>query len=197
MRIKSSLTMKAVNKHDLLSTLENQVERHLQDAIKNFQNMTADELLRPASNGGWSIAQCLEHLNRYGNYYLPQIKKALDAYKGGSSETFNSTWLGSYFTKMMDPRTGKAKVKTFKDYAPPRELDAHAVVAEFLDQQELLLSYLWKSGGVDLNGIRIPISIMKWLKLRLGDVFQFIVAHNERHMVQAKRLIGQEFSIPK
>ena len=187
--------MKTVNKHELLSALENHVEQHLQSAINNFQNMTADALLRPASNGGWSIAQCLEHLNRYGNYYLPQIKKALDGYKGGSSDTFSSTWLGSYFTKMMDPRTGRGKVKTFKDYAPPRELDAHAVVAEFLDQQELLLSYLRRSVSVDLSGIRIPISIMKWLKLRLGDVFQFIIAHNERHMVQAKRLIGQDFSI--
>lgn len=191
------MIMKAVNKFDLLSSLESEVERHLQEAIKNFQNMTTDELLRPASNGGWSIAQCLEHLNRYGNYYLPQIKKGLDEYKGGSSETFSSTWLGSYFTKMMDPRTGKGRMKTFKDYAPSQELDAHAVVAEFLDQQERLLLYLKKSKCADLNAIRIPISIMKWVRLRLGDVFQFIIAHNERHMVQAKRLLGQEYSISK
>jgi uncharacterized damage-inducible protein DinB len=180
--------MKAVDKNQLLDALENKVERHLQDAIKIFQNASSKTLLQPAANGGWSIAQCLAHLNTYGNYYLPQIQNGLQKpVSKPVPDTFQSTWLGAYFSRLMDPETGKKKQKAFKDYIPPTNLDAHAVVAEFIQQQETLLTYLKQARNADLNTIKIPVSILKWLKLRLGDVFQFLIAHNERHMVQAKR----------
>ncbi len=186
--------MKPVAKNHLLDALENKVEHHIQEAIKVFQNADEATLLQPAPDGGWSIAQCLEHLNTYGHYYLPQIQKGLSKpISKPIPDIFQSSWLGTYFTRLMDPETGKKKQKAFKDYMPPVNLDAYAVVAEFIQQQETLLAYLKKARNTDLNAIRIPISILKWLKLKLGDVLQFLIAHNERHMVQAKRnLVPQQ-----
>jgi hypothetical protein len=178
--------MKTVNKESLLNALEATVERHLQDVLQDFQNLPDSALLRPAANGGWSIAQCLEHLNRYGNYYLPQIQKRIvDHVNRPPSATFSSTWLGNYFTKMMQP--GKGKMKTFKAYAPPPSLDAHAVVTEFVQQQETLLSCLRQAHDANLDTVRIPVSIAKFVRLKIGDVFQFVIMHNERHLMQAKR----------
>jgi hypothetical protein len=177
--------MKTENKETLLNSLEATVERHLSEALKNFQNLPDSTLLRLAANGGWSIAQCLEHLNRYGNYYLPRIQKELAVYAGPSTDTFKSTWLGDYFSKMMQP--GKGKMKTFKGYAPPPSLNAHAVVAEFVAQQETLLSCLHQAHTVNLNTIRIPVSIARFIRLKIGDVLQFVIMHNERHLLQAKR----------
>jgi hypothetical protein len=180
--------MQPVNKNQLLDALEHKVERHLQEAIEVFQNANDLTLLQPAPDGGWSIAQCLEHLNGYGHYYLPQIQKGLNKpVVNATPDTFQSSWLGAYFTRLMDPETGKKKHKAFKNHIPPADLDAHAVVAEFIQQQETLLTYLKQARRADLNQIKIPISITKWVKLKLGDTFQFLIAHNERHMVQAKR----------
>ena len=180
--------MKAIDKNQLLDALENKVERHIQDAVEIFQNTDDRTLLQPAADGGWSIAQCLAHLNSYGDYYLPQIQNGLNKpVSPPVSEKFQSSWLGAYFTRLMDPETGKKKQKAFKNHIPTPNLDAYAVVAEFIQQQETLLAYLQQARQTDLNKIKIPISIMKWLKLKLGDVFQFLIAHNERHMVQAKR----------
>jgi hypothetical protein len=39
--------------------------------------------------------------------------------------------------------------------------------------------------NTDLNKIKIPISLTNLIKLKLGDVFQFIITHNERHLAQA------------
>jgi uncharacterized damage-inducible protein DinB len=181
--------MEAINKTQLLEALEHKVEGHLQEAIKVFQNLPEEQLQQPAADGGWSIAQCLEHLNGYGHYYLPQIEKGLNIpLRQPVPGTFKSTWLGSYFTRMMDPATGKKKYKAFKNHLPASDLEAHAVVAEFIRQQELLLTYLKKAHLADLNAVKVPISISKWLKLRLGDVLQFLIAHNERHVLQAKKL---------
>lgn len=183
--------MNAVNSNALLDALEQQTESHLFEAIHSFQNLNDKKLLQPAVNGGWSIAQCLEHLNRYGKYYLPTIEKGL-AKNFKSTGEFKSSWLGSYFTKMMSPDSGKKKIKTFKEYSPAPQLNAHAVVAEFIHQQETLLKYLRLARTKDLNKIKIPISISRWIKLKLGDTFQFLIAHNERHMRQAKKNLSNE-----
>ncbi|HVU53638.1 MAG TPA: DinB family protein [Puia sp.] len=180
--------MSAVEKDQLLNGLERSVNEHIQSAVVVFQNMRSDLLLKPAPDGGWSIAQCLEHLNRYGSYYIPQIRQGLARQKkletGG---VFKSGVIGAYFTRMMDLDRGQKKIKAFKEYIPGVELDAHAVVAEFIRQQEMLLACVRCARRVDLGRPRIPVSIMKWLKLKLGDVLQFVVMHDERHIRQAKR----------
>ena len=183
--------MKTIATSELIDQLEQQVESHLSEVIKSFQNLSEKELLQPAVNGGWSIAQCLEHLNRYGNYYLPEIKKGLKQ-EFPANDKFKSSWLGNYFIKMMNPDSGKKKIKAFKEYSPVPQLDAYAVVAEFIHQQELLLKYLKTARTKDLNKIKISISIAKWIKLKLGDTFQFIIAHDERHLRQAKRNLTNE-----
>ena len=106
-------------KQTLLDALENKVELHLQEAISVFQNLSEETLLQPSSSGGWSIAQCLDHLNSYGNYYLPHIAKSIEKSKNSSSSNdFKSSWPGNYFVKMMDPKTGTRKFKAFKDHIP-------------------------------------------------------------------------------
>lgn len=180
--------MEAVKKEDLLNALENQVEKHLQEAIRVFQNLDEASLLRPSVSGGWSIAQCLEHLNSYGYYYLPRLEQSLGKSSGRSSQDlFKSTWLGNYFTKLMDPSSGKRKFKAFRDHIPPSQLAASKVVAEFIHQQERLIHCLRVAKTSDLNAPRISISIFRWVKLKPGDVLQFVIAHNERHLQQAKR----------
>lgn len=171
---------------NLIDSLEDQVENHLNEAVRVFQNLSSEELLKPAANGGWSIAQCLWHLNSYGDYYLPQIKSGL-AKNYPANPAFKSTWLGNYFTRLMQPGANMKKFKAFKNHVPPEEMDADKVVAEFIQQQEQLLMYLKQARQTDMNRIRIPISILKWMKLKLGDVFRFIIAHDERHLQQAKR----------
>jgi uncharacterized damage-inducible protein DinB len=170
----------------LIDSLEDQVETHIDVAVRVFQNLPIEELLKPAVNGGWSIAQCLWHLKSYGDYYLPQIKAGL-AKNYPANPEFKSTWLGNYFTRIMQPGANMKKFKAFKNHVPPGEMDAAKVVAEFILQQEQLLMYLKQARQTDMNRIRIPISILSCVKLKLGDVFQFIIAHDERHLQQAKR----------
>jgi len=180
--------MKPVNKQQLLDALEASVERHLQQAVRHFQNQRVEVLLAPSATGGWSIAQCLEHLNRYGNFYLPAITQAMKKRHGKpDAPMFTGTWFGSYFTRMMQPETGVRKMKSMKSYTPPPQLDAHAVVAEFIQQQETMLRLLTQARQADLSATRVPLSIAPFLRLRLGDVFGFNVAHNERHVQQALR----------
>lgn len=180
--------MAAIIARDLLNRLEQQTEGHIQTAISLWQNMDDAQLLAPARDSGWSIAQCLEHLNGYGHYYYRVIREAMK-HRNDASEWYKPTWLGNYFTKMLDPDSGTRKIKTFPKHNPPSTLDAQAVVAEFIRQQEDLLMLLREAKHKNLNAIRIPTTLSKWIRMNLGDTFRFLVAHNERHIRQAKRVI--------
>lgn len=170
----------------IIGTLEKQVEMHLQQVLANFQNQNSETLLKPAANGGWSIAQCIDHLNTYGRYYLPLIAEKLKN-PAPYRKPFKSGWLGGYFVRMMQQPASQKPLKAVKKHLPAPKLDAHAVVAEFIQQQEQLLALLRQAQNTDLNGARLPISILKLIKLKIGDILLFLVAHNQRHLLQAQR----------
>lgn len=80
-------------------------------------------------------------------------------------------------------------MKTGKAYNPPAALTPDQVINEFIDHQKKLLQLLDTARSRDLNAIRIPITITKFIKLKLGDTFRFLVAHEQRHLVQARNAI--------
>lgn len=180
--------MQAIDKLTLLENLENQVEKHLQATIRIFQNLSDETLLKPSLSGGWSVAQCLEHLNSYGKYYLPLFEKGLSEYAENlENKILKSSWLGQKAIDSMDLSKSKKKFKAFKGHIPASNLDAKAVVSEFINQQERLLEILRIARSKDVQKIKIPISIAQFLKLHLGDAIQFLIMHNERHVQQANR----------
>jgi hypothetical protein len=48
---------------------------------------------------------------------------------------------------------------------------------------------LERSREINLNKAKVPISIAKFIRLKLGDVFNFLIAHNHRHVLQAERAL--------
>lgn len=180
--------MKPESAQSLIDKLEADVERQLQLAIASFQNLSPEKLEIKRADGGWSIAQCFAHLNSYNQYYLPRIEKGLSA-DHPHNPIFKSTWLGQYFTDIIRPSAKMKKFKAIKQHEPNAHVSGTPAVAEFIENQERLLKLLTESRTTDLNKIKIPISILPWIKLRLGDVFQFVVAHQERHLQQASRML--------
>jgi DinB superfamily len=176
----------------LLDNLYQKTESFLEKAIREWQLLPAEQLNRQPAPNAWSAAQCLEHLNVYGRYYLPALKKAINNAEKLPSSTFKSGWLGDYFYRLMLPNTEgvlKSKMKAPKDAIPPTQLNATVVIAEFIDQQEQLLQLIEQARAVNIGSVRIPISLTKWIRLKLGDTFLFVTAHNERHILQAERAL--------
>ena len=181
--------MKAQDKSALIKRLSIEVNRQSEIVRTQFQPLSKDRLLETSDNRYWSIVQNLEHLNLYYAYYNPAIKRSLDqARPDASASMFTSSWLGDYFTKSMDYRNAK-KVKAFKDYIPPVDLNPEDVIRIFLSNQEELVRLLDRAKEHNLTKIKTAISLTKWITMRLGDVFQFVIMHNERHIVQAQSRI--------
>jgi hypothetical protein len=183
--------MKKFKTEDLINSLQNDV-RQLLAASETVKGMDKIKIGYPLTNGKWTAIQALEHLNMYSRYYLPAIEHAINEATSGRSAWFNSGTLGNYFTNSMKPTNVfevKNKMKTQKSYTPPAALNAEQVVAEFSEHQQKLLQLLDTARNYDLNNIRVPITISKFIKFKLGDTFRFFVAHEQRHMVQARNAI--------
>lgn len=149
-------------------------------------------LLTQPGEGKWSVIQVIEHLNSYGRYYLPLIERSLNTQKYPAKEIYNSGWLGDYFTKSMQPKEGNKvtnKMQAPKNHRPSPDLDSKTVIDEFLAQEHLLLKLLQEAAGNNMEKIRIPISIAKFIRIQLGDTFRFLIAHHQRHFVQVSNTL--------
>lgn len=180
--------MPVFNSIELLEQLKSDVV----SIISQYEHIVAlpeDILLQQPSADKWSIAQILEHLNGYNRFYLPVMEQAVKDSSFRSS-SFKTGLIGNYFTKIMLPKeTGVTnKMKAPKDYSYTPDLDIKRVLNEFSDGQTKLLSLLEDAKGIDLGKAKIPISISRFVKLRLGDGFRFLIAHQQRHFVQIENV---------
>jgi uncharacterized damage-inducible protein DinB len=149
--------------------------------------------IQPAP-GEWSVTQVLAHMNSYGSYYLPAIEKSMTESVKPAAEWFRAGWLGDYFTRIMRPGiNGKIanKMKAPKEHSPLPLFDVNAVFETFIEQQFTLLNLLEEAKRKNIGSIRTPVSISKFIKLKTGDTFRFIIAHEQRHFVQISNILKQ------
>jgi hypothetical protein len=183
--------MKKFKSEDLLNSLTNDVRQAIA-AVELMKGMDKIKLAYPQAEGKWTAVQALEHLNMYNRYYLPAIEKAIAVKTGERTAWFNSGRMGEYFVKSMIPTNVyevKNKMKAMKNYHPALGLNVDTVMNEFLEHQHKLLQLLELAKDRNLNSIRIPISISRLIRLKLGDTFRFLVAHEQRHLIQARNAI--------
>lgn len=207
--------MPSFNNHNLLKSLERDVQNMLKE-VKQLQALSDETLNRLPHAGKWSIAQIIEHLNSYNRYYLPAmekvIKKALEPQPKPTGKPgflgklfksepkpvkhnhhFTSGLFGNYFTNMMLPKPdGKMKkMPAPKDHTPGRIVDAHKVLNEFIEGQTKMMELLEMAVNTDMNKLKVSITISTWIKLKLGDTFRFLIAHQQRHFVQLHTALKQ------
>jgi len=156
--------------------------------------LPSEVLLRQPAPGKWSIAQVLEHLNSYNRYYLLEIEHALQQgrKKGiAASAAYTPGWFGNYFTKMMQPGADNVIAKKYKapqDHTPVANLDPQQVIREFIEGENRLIDFLQQGAKSDLGKVKVPISISRMIRLKLGDTFRFLIAHQRRHFVQIRQI---------
>ncbi|GAA4469436.1 DinB family protein [Nemorincola caseinilytica] len=169
---------------DLLRLTDNVTER-----VQQLKKLDATLLNHKETAEKWSVLECIEHLNMYGDFYLPEIERRILAQKPvAKPPAFKSGVLGNYFANMM--RADGKKMKTMKDKNPANSTLTMTTIDRFLKQQDRLGHLLTQAQNIDLTRTRTAISISSFIKLRLGDTFRFLIYHIDRHVQQAERAAG-------
>jgi hypothetical protein len=176
------------NSDELLNELKKHVQNHI-DFSKSLLEISEKILQHKPITTSWSVLECLEHLNLYGNFYLPEIQQKINTSKHKHHQKFKSGFLGHKFATDMLPKANMKTMNTFKSKNPIHtSLEKEKVVLQFIHQQEKMLKLLETASTKNLTKIKTAITL-PLLKFRLGDTFRFVIYHNERHIVQAQKVL--------
>ncbi|MEP7127707.1 MAG: DinB family protein [Chitinophagales bacterium] len=172
--------------HDLSARMESATAK-----VRQLKSIDTEKLNFRKSAEAWSALECIEHLNLYGDFYLPEMEKQILSQKKGTPSTvFKSGLLGNYFANLMLIKNGKVKkMITLKDKNPIHADLNITTIDRFLKQQERLISLLHQAKDINLTRTKSAISLSKYIRLRLGDTFRFVIYHIERHVAQAERSV--------
>lgn len=175
---------------DQLQLLESQKAQinQITNQVAALEKEVLAQLCWRAQPGSWSVLECLEHLNLYSDFYIPQMEHCIAVAQKQSGVRFKSGILGSYFAKSMLPTDKPGKMKTFKDKNPLETNLDKSVINRFLGYQQRMSNMVDAARQIDVNKVKIKTSISPLIKLNLGDTFQFLINHTIRHMRQIERV---------
>lgn len=175
----------------LLSDLSAATQAIMDTVNQKIVPLTEKQLQQKTQPETWNALECLEHLNRFGAFYLPALHKTLENSKPGSGvHLFKSGRFGNWVATAMLPKNGVIKkMKTTRAKNPLYGKLPASVIDRFLNQQQQLLDLIRKSEKHNLNRVYVPTDITPFIKMKLGDTLRFLVYHNERHVVQAQKVL--------
>jgi DinB superfamily len=161
-----------------------------QDVPGLVAGLTHDQFNWRPSPDRWSIAQCLDHLNLTAARFIPAIDGALaDAGRRNlhSQGPFTYPLLERWFTQSQEPPP-RMRSGTFKTLKPPVSLQPQDVLTRFSGWQDQFEQRLRQADGVDLQRARHRSPVLPLVKWRLGTMFALTMAHERRHLWQAREV---------
>ena len=99
--------------------------------VSQWQHLEQSTLNWKPSPEKWSVNECLEHLNRYANYYFPVLQNALTQQGKGEAKAIQYTWFGKFSIRSVHPDNQKAQ-KTLKHLNPNQSDLDDSTLREFL-----------------------------------------------------------------
>jgi hypothetical protein len=183
--------MAVFNKQGLITELLDRTEL-IKASTQPFLRLANDQLHHRPGPGKWSIIEIFGHLNITHDIYIRCILSRITLAPDVVSESYRSGWLGDWvYAKIMPRPDGSVfKLKALKShYAANGIVDGKEVLESFLRKCDAIDDILRHVSTKDLQRIKIPFSFSRVLRLRLGDNLRYLVAHSERHLLQAQRVL--------
>ena len=145
----------------------------------------------------WSIGQCIEHLNVTARAYLPALDEGIaSAIRSGvyGSGPFSYNVLGRMMVRSMEPPPfWRFKAPAiFRPPATPQALRTrNEIMAGFRGYQVQYMDRLRQANGVDLAKAKVVSPANRLLHISLGSGFALQIAHERRHLWQARQLMAR------
>jgi len=156
----------------------------------SLKDQTTEALNARPSEKKWSCLECLEHLNRYAKHYLPKLEEASRRAPTRRKEQYKPGLLGKPFAIAMHPAKRSTTMSSPSNMNPFGSEINPSIIEDFISYQTRFQRVLNKLEGLSLRGSRIPISIVPFVRLHLGDMLHTLVWHHARHTLQAQEALS-------
>lgn len=174
----------------LLDRLESDLRRILELIRTQFASLPSEALhIRPEADR-WNAMECFAHLNAHYDYFLPRIELAIHKSKARSWAAVDErrqNWLGRMAIRAVNPANmGSTRKRSPKKIDPKRLKVTANEMKALLINCEMLLRLLQQARSVDLNKAKVAHFRWPGFKFLLGDLFEYMLLHTERHLIQAR-----------
>jgi hypothetical protein len=177
---------------ETLLTANRAVITRIRDSVTD---VPADALTRRPPDGGWSIAEVLEHLIISADSYLISLRRLVKA-KNGALADANAMWkptlMGGLLASSLRSQRKMPAPRGYKPGPAPRP----RVLEEFLQRQEEVGRLLTETGTMGWQRLRMRSPVLPIINMNLGDALTVLVVHAERHAAQIERVkaktLGEE-----
>lgn len=187
-----------MKQNEYLLELDERLNRIKKRVENSFYYLDEEVLDFKPNEKSWSISQCFEHINLTNESYLKQFEKAGE--KAGSepiNKPFYHSLKGRFFINSMAPKSGdriKYKMPTAQQLRPLAERQPGAkvltrvVFEDFMRDVDQLQKHLAQFKNLDIKKTRMKTLFGSMVKLSVGDALGFILAHMDRHILQAEKV---------
>lgn len=165
---------------EALSSNESAVEEliaPLSEAELNWQ---------PESGRAWSIGQCIDHLALSNEHYMEAMLPRISAAQAGP-EPFRPTIFGAKFIEQIEPPVRRA-FKAPQSIQPARGIGCSEMRRRFAHSHELIRRALEQLRSKNANSVVFRNPFIPVLRVRASTAFLILVAHERRHLWQARQV---------
>ena len=155
-------------------------------------DLTEGQFQAPPRTGGWSVGYCIEHLILTGNAFLATWDVALAAPVNGHAvgAPFPYSWWQRGILGLAE-RPYHLKVKTTRQFVPYTRRPKDDTIRRFLKVHPEIERRLKASSAVDAKRVKVRSPFASWIWYPLGLSFDLVLAHERRHLWQARQVREQ------
>lgn len=178
----------------LLQAITDRLDECMATVENDFKPLSDQQLNWKPSAKAWSVNQCLDHLNITNEGYIKVLKGLSSQYGSNipaSTKPYKTSFMGKIMLWMVNP-AAKNKMSTPKTMAPTQGNLPRTTLDQFIANQQAAKQLVTHFSQADLNKIKIKSPFASIFTLTLGDVFETISQHSQRHIKQAQRVVATE-----
>lgn len=160
------------------------------DARGLTSTLTEEQFHWKPAPQAWSVGECFGHLNATNRLWLPLLEEAVERgrAKGLLGEgPFVYGWFSRWLLAKTEPPP-KSRFPAPARLRPAAGRPLSEVMGEFLERHERLERLLRAADGLDLARIRVASPGFRRLRHSLGISFWLVLAHDRRHIYQAREV---------
>jgi DinB superfamily len=136
----------------------------------------------------WSVGQCLEHLCRTNDVYLPAMSSSLPGKPPSAVPDITPGWFGRWFLRSYVEPSPSTKRATAPKMIVPNSRVESSVLDHFLRSNQAARELVRHASNYDVNRIRFRNPFIPIIRFTLGTGLEIVSKHEQRHLFQAVRV---------
>jgi hypothetical protein len=160
------------------------------DAGRLIQDLDDGSFNRHPPDGGWSPAQCLDHLAITTTTYIAAMEKGLSSAEAGGGQddaTIRPGLFARWFVRVLEPPV-RFRAKAARIIVPAPTRERNDGWRRFVEANDAFRAFVRRTEGAGINRIRFPNPFAP-VRFTVATGLAAMLAHHRRHVCQMERAI--------